>query len=145
MSERIVDRAHPDSPADVRRIDQVADRLQARAVDETVQTERELDRARGAARGSQVVDYLFFLVYALLGLRFVLALMGANSGAAFVQFVRGGSDPLFAPFRGVVPSVTLEGGYTVAWPVLVAVAVYSLLHAAINGILRMMAHRKTAI
>jgi YggT family protein len=144
VTDQVVTRASP-GPADAGRLNAVAGELRSRAVDETVYTERELDRARTAARGSQVVDYLFWVVYAALGLRFLLELLGANNQAAFAQFVNGISAPFYAPFRGLVPSPTLEGGYTLLLPALVAVLAYALLHAAINGLLRMAAHRKTTV
>ena len=69
-------------------IDQVADNFRAKAVSEVVQTEREVERGRGAARVSQIVDYIFYLIYALLGMRFLLALLAARSTAGFVRFIR---------------------------------------------------------
>ncbi|MEJ7709623.1 MAG: YggT family protein [Pyrinomonadaceae bacterium] len=71
--------------------------------------------------------------------------MAARSSAGFVQFVRSVTDPLYAPFRGIVASPTAEGGYTLALPIIVAIIVYALLHAGINGLLRLLAHRKTEI
>jgi hypothetical protein len=44
-------------------------------------------RARGAARGSQIVDYVFYVAYALLAIRLVLALIGARSTNGFVRFI----------------------------------------------------------
>ncbi len=94
---------------------------------------------------SQVVDYIFYVAYGLLAIRLVLALLAARSGAGFVQFIRAVTDPLYAPFRGIVASPTAEGGYTLALPIVVALVVYALLHAGVNGLLRLLAHRKTAI
>src|SRR5688572_12975702 len=75
VNNRIADRATaPTSPAEHQRIDAVAGEMRERSVREAVQTEREVERARGAARGSQVIDYLFYVLYALLGIRLVLAL-----------------------------------------------------------------------
>ena len=146
VTSQVVGRATTQaSPADARRLDAVADRMHDRAVREVVDTDREVERARGAARGSQVVDYLFYVVYAFLGMRLLQALMAANRSSGFVQFVHSVSDPLYAPFRGIVPSPSAEGGYTLALPIIVALVAYMLLHAGINGLLRMMAHRKTAI
>src|ERR1700756_4119305 len=54
-------------------IDQLAGQFRSKAFDEVVETEREVGRARGAARISQVVDYIFYVIYALLGMRFLLA------------------------------------------------------------------------
>jgi hypothetical protein len=132
-------------PAESERIDQVAGQFRAKAVDEVVQTEREVERGRGAARVSQIIDYLFFVLYALLGLRFLLALMAARSGAGFVQFIVAVTNPFYEPFRGIVGSPRTDGGHTLMMPLIIAFIVYVLLHLGINGILRMIAHRKTAV
>jgi hypothetical protein len=77
----------------------VAHELKQKSVREAAETERELGRGRTAARISQVVDYLFYIIYGLIGLQFVLRLMGARPGNGFVQFVAGVSWPLLAPSR----------------------------------------------
>ena len=127
------------------RIDQIAGDFRAKAVNEVVETEREVGRARGVARVSQVIDYLFFVLYALLGLRFLLALLAANSSAGFVQFIVTVTNPFYDPFRNIVSSPRTDGGHTLMMPLVIAFIVYLLLHLAINGILRIVAHRKTAI
>lgn len=141
IAERAAETPAPESE----RIDQVAGQFRAKAVDEVVESEREVGRARGVARISQVIDYLFFLLYALLGLRFLLALMAARSGAGFVQFIVMVTNPFYEPFRGIVASPRTDGGHTLMMPLVIAFIVYVLLHLAINGLLRMLAHRKTAI
>jgi len=127
------------------RVAEVATHLREKSINETVQGERMVDHARTAARGSQFIDYAFYVLYALLGLRLVLALISARSGNGFVQFIHTVTNPFYAPFRGIVGSPTAEGGYTLAVPIVIAIVVYMLLHAAINGLLRMVASRKTAI
>jgi uncharacterized protein YggT (Ycf19 family) len=114
-------------------------------VEETVAVEREVGRARGAARASQVIDYVFYVIYALLATRLVLALIAARSGAGFVRFIRAVTDPLYGPFRGIVPSPSAEGGFTLALPIVIAIGAYMLLHAGIIGLLRVVAQRKTQI
>jgi uncharacterized protein YggT (Ycf19 family) len=146
VSDRIVDRATaPTTQGESQRLEAAAGEMRTNAIREAVSTEREVDRARGVARGSQVLDYLFYILYALLGIRLVLALMAANPSAGFVQFIRSVTDPLYAPFRGIVPSPTAEGGYTLALPIVIALIVYMLVHAAINGLLRLSTQRKTSI
>jgi uncharacterized membrane protein len=140
----IAERAAP-SRAEAVQVDQVADEFRAKAVNEVVETEREVERARGAARVSQVVDYIFFIIYALLGLRFLLALLAARSGAGFVRFIVAVTNPFYAPFKGIVASPSTDSGHTLMLPLLIAIVVYVLLHLAINGLLRIMAHRKTAV
>lgn len=127
------------------RISQVAGEFRAKAVDEVVQSEREVGRARGVARVSQIVDYLFYVLYALLGLRFLLALLAARSGAGFVRFIVRVTDPFYEPFRGIVASPRTDGGHTLMLPLVIAIIVYVLLHLGINGLLRILAHRKTAV
>src|SRR5439155_26879170 len=132
-------------PAEGQKIDQVAGEFRAKAVKEVVETEREVGRARGVARISQVVDYIFFVLYALLGLRFLLALLAARSDAGFVQFIVTVTNPFYEPFRGIVASPRTDGGHTLMMPLVIAFIVYILLHLGINGLLRIIAHRKTAI
>ncbi len=127
------------------RIDQVAGQFRAKAVDEVVESEREVGRARGVARISQIIDYLFFVLYALLGLRFLLALLAARSSAGFVQFIITVTNPFYEPFRNIVASPRTDGGHTLMLPLVIAFIVYLLLHLGINGLLRMFAHRKTAV
>ena len=132
-------------PGEAQKIDDVAGQFRSKAVNEVVATEREVERGRGAARVSQVVDYIFYVIYALLGLRFLLALMAARSSAGFVQFIVKVTNPFYAPFRGIVASPSTDQGHTLMLPLVIAIIVYVLLHLAINGLLRMLAHRKTEI
>ena len=142
----ITDRAAQQRPAgEAQRIEQVAGDFRSKAVDEVVDTEREVQRSRGLARVSQIVDYIFYVIYALLGMRFLLALLAARSTAGFVQFIVTVSNPFYAPFRGIVASPRTDQGHTLLLPVVVAIISYALLHLLINGLLRMLAHRKTAI
>lgn len=145
VSAELAAQADRAAPTDAKKLEQVAGEFRGKAIESVVGTEREVERARGVARVSQVVDYLFYLVYGLLAIRLVLALMAARSGAGFVEFIVAVTDPLYAPFRGIVASPTAEGGYTLALPLVIALVVYALLHAGINGALRVVAHRKTAI
>lgn len=146
VQAEIADRANTaPSSGEAQQIDDVAGQFRSRAVNEVVDTEREVQRGRGAARISQVIDYIFFVIYALLGMRFLLALMAARSSAGFVQFIVAVSNPFYLPFRGIVTSPATDQGHTLLLPVIVALVAYLLLHLAINGLLRMVAHRKTAI
>ena len=137
--------AHNTSPVDVRREAQIAGEFRSKAVDEVIETEREVDRSRGLARVSQVIDFIFYVIYALLALRLLLALLAARRSAGFMQFIFSVTDPLYAPFRGIVASPTAEGGHTLAVPIIIAIIVYLLLHLGIKALLRMIAYRRTEI
>jgi uncharacterized protein YggT (Ycf19 family) len=145
VNSEIAARADRTTPAEAKKMGQVAGDFRGKAINEVVQTDREVERARGMARFSQVIDYIFYVVYALLAIRLLLALMAAHPSAGFVQFIYTVTDPLYAPFRGIVASPTAEGGYKLALPIVIAIIVYALLHAGINGLLRLIAHRKTQI
>lgn len=145
VNSEIVSEAERAMPQDQEQVRQVAEDLRGKAVREVAQAEREVTVARGVARVSQIVDFGFFLIYGLLALRFLLSLMAAKSSAGFVQFIRGATAILYGPFQGIVPSPSLEGGFTLALPILLALLVYALLHGVINSFLRLLAHRKTSI
>ena len=146
VQAEIADRAsQAPPPGEAGKIDEVAGHFRAKAVNEVVDTEREVERGRGAARISQVIDYIFYLLYALLGMRFLLALLAAHSTAGFVQFIVAVTNPFYAPFRGIVNSPSTNEGHTLLLPIVIAIIAYVILHLAINGLLRMVAHRKTAI
>ena len=132
-------------PHESAQIDQVAGEFRSKAVNEVIDTEREVERSRGLARVSQIVDYIFWVIYALLGMRFLLALLAARSSAGFVQFIVTVSNPFYAPFRGIVASPSTDSGHTLLLPIVVAIISYALLHLGINALLRMFAHRKTEI
>jgi hypothetical protein len=132
-------------PNEAQRIDNVAGQFKSKAVDEVIDTEQEVQRARGLARVSQIVDYIFYVIYALLGMRFLLALLAARSSTGFVQFIVAVSNPFYLPFKGIVASPSTDQGHTLMLPIVVAIIAYILLHLGINALLRLFAHRKTEI
>jgi len=145
VQAEIAEHAARTAPPDQARVGQVAEEFRAKAVDEVVETEREVERARGVARVSQVVDYVFYVIYALLGMRFLLALLAARSSAGFVRFIVAVTNPFYRPFQGIVASPSTDSGHTLMLPLIIAIIVYLLLHLGINGLLRIIAHRKTAV
>jgi YGGT family len=146
VQAEISDRAAAKATRDeAQRIDAVAGDFRSRAVDEVIDTEHEVQRSRGLARVSQVVDYIFYVIYALLAMRFLLALLAARSSAGFVRFIVAVSNPFYEPFRGIVASPATDGGHTLLLPIVIALVAYLVLHLLINGLLRLLAHRKTEI
>jgi uncharacterized protein YggT (Ycf19 family) len=122
----------------------VAHELKQKSVREAAETERELGRGRTAPRISQEVDYLFYIIYGLIGLQFILKLMGARPGNGFGQFVAGVSWPLLAPFERIVEPPS-AGAFQIQLSYLLALVVYILLHIAINGVFRIIAYRKATV
>jgi uncharacterized protein YggT (Ycf19 family) len=122
----------------------VGGQLKRKALNELANTEAELARSRGIARVSQVIDYLFYLIYGLISLQIVLDLLGARHGNSFRGFIETACAPLLAPFKSLMPSVG-SGSFQLRLSYVFALIVYLLLHLAINGLLRLLASRKTAI
>ncbi|MGB7207355.1 MAG: YggT family protein [Pyrinomonadaceae bacterium] len=145
VGSEIASEAQVPTASQAQRVENIADDMRHKAVDEVVQTEREVGRGRIVARISQIVDYIFFLIYGLLTIRLLLALFAARQGNEFVQFVRAVTDPVYAPFKGIVASPTTAEGFTLALPIVIAIVAYMLLHLAINGMLRIFSHRKVAV
>jgi len=145
VGNEIAAKAAAQSRPDAVRTSELAEDMRHQAVAEVAQTESEVQRGRFVARISQVVDYIFFLIYGLLIMRFLLELFAAREGNSFVQFLKSISGPFFNPFRGIVASPTTPEGFTLALPIVIAIVVYMLVHLAINGLLRIVAHRKTEV
>ena len=122
----------------------ISERLKEKAVSELVDTEAEIERGRSAARVSQVVDYIFYVIYSLIGLEILLELLGARENNGFKNFIDTLTAPLLLPFNRLMPDLG-SGRFQFKVSYLVALVVYLLLHLAINGLLRMLAQRKTTI
>lgn len=140
----IVNEANRRTVSQEEHVEDIAVGMRQRAVGEVAQTEREVERGRVAARVSQVVDYIFLLLYAILAIRLLLELFAARESAGFVQFIKSLSNPFYAPFRGIVASPSNDG-FTLALPIVIAIVAYMVLHLAINGLLRIVAHRKVEV
>jgi hypothetical protein len=126
------------------KIDNIAGNMRQKAVNEVIETEAEVERGRTMARVSQVVDYIFFVIYGLLTIRLLLELFAARENAGFFKFIKSATGLLYAPFEGIMASPSKDG-FTLALPIIVALIVYMFLHFAINGLLRIFAHRKTEV
>ncbi len=122
----------------------LGDSLRRKAVTEVAASETELDRSMTFARVSQVVDYVFYLIYGIIGLEIVLEALGARDSAGFKRFVDALAAPLLAPFKGLMPDPGV-GPFRFMLSYIVALAVFILLHMALNGLLRLFVHRKTAV
>lgn len=151
VKDDVRQQVHQDIERDVRatpddRVEEVAaaQTLKRKAVNEVAETEHELERSRTAARGSQFIDYAFYLIYGIIGLAAALNAIGAHEGAGFMRFVNALAAPLIAPFRGIMQDPVV-GSSRFMLSYLVALAAYVLLHMAVNGLLRLFAERKTAI
>lgn len=145
VNTEIAQQASQAPPGGGTSIENVAGAFRKNAVDEIVDDERKVKRSRGVARVSQIIDYAFFLIYALLAIRFLLSLIAARSTAGFVQFIVNVTEPFYAPFRNIVASPKTGDGHTLLLPMVVALGAYLVLHLAINRLLRLFVVRKTEV
>jgi uncharacterized protein YggT (Ycf19 family) len=122
----------------------VASSLKQTAVREVAHTESELSRTRRLARASQVVDYVFYLIYGIIALEIALEALGAREGAGFKQFIDTLASPLLAPFEGLMADPG-TGNYRFMLSYVVALIVYVLVHFAVKGLLRLFIQRKTTV
>src|SRR6476660_5924159 len=68
---------------------------------DTVTTDPYAPRRTGVAKGLQLVYLVFGVIEALVAIRFVMLLLGANPNAGFTSFVYNVTGPLVAPFEGI--------------------------------------------
>jgi hypothetical protein len=90
-------------------------------------------------RGTQIVWYILGLLEALMAFRFVLKLLGANSGAGFTSFIYGVTYPFVTPFLSVFKITKVEGSIF-EWTTLLAMFVYWLVAM---GIIKLFVMSKT--
>jgi hypothetical protein len=93
----------------------------------TVADDQTADTQPASFTAARVVWYIAGVIITLLGIRFVLALLGASQGSAFVNFIYGLSYPFAAPFFGVFGYHTQYGVSRIEVSTLVAMAIYALL------------------
>lgn len=136
--------ADRDSSRERASAERLAESMKQRAVREVETTEFELERGKLIARVSQVADYLFYLIYGVIGLEIMLDALGARPSAGFKRFIDALSAPILAPFHGLMPDPGI-GRFRLMISFVVALCVYALLHMAVNGLLRLFVHRKTAV
>lgn len=79
-----------------------------------------------ASRISQVVWTIVGFIEALIAIRFILKLIGANAGNGFVNFIYGFSDFFVKPFLGIVSDPT-SGNSILEVNSLIAMLVYLVL------------------
>ena len=83
-------------------------------------------RREQAIKIQKGIYLLFGILEGLLGIRFVLGLLGANPAAGFAQFIYGMTGPFIAPFVGLFGQPHFQGS-VFEFNSLVAILVYALI------------------
>jgi len=92
----------------------------------------ERDDSRPASYAARVVWYAAGVLLTLLAFRFILALLGANPGNAFADFIYTTSHPFVAPFFSLFGYDLRYGVSRFESYTLVAMAVYALVAFGIS-------------
>lgn len=77
------------------------------------------------SRITQILWLLFGFLEALIGLRVILKLIGANSAAFFAQMIYGITDVFLWPFAGITPDPGM-GAFQLEISSIIAMIVYAL-------------------
>lgn len=93
---------------------------------------------------ANVVYVLLGLLQALLALRFLFLLFGANAGSLFVNFVYALSEPFVAPFNGIFGVVDVAGSTAIFdGSTLIAMLVYAIIAWALIRLIAAITNRAT--
>jgi uncharacterized protein YggT (Ycf19 family) len=74
-----------------------------------------------------LVNIIMGIIEALIGLRIILKLFGANPNTPFVQWIYGWSEPLLRPFQNIFPSPVIGEQFVLEMSSLFALIVYGIL------------------
>ncbi|MDB5179610.1 MAG: Membrane protein involved in colicin uptake [Candidatus Saccharibacteria bacterium] len=80
----------------------------------------------GVVVAQRFIWFIAGVIDALIAIRFVLLLLGANQSAGFVDFIYGISSVLVAPFVGIFGE-PIYGRFLFEWSSVLAIIVYSLI------------------
>ncbi len=100
-------------------------------------------RLASLERAKQIVWFIVGLIIAVIALRFVLLVLGANPANGFASFIYGLSGIFVAPFQGIFGSEPAYGRSYFETASLIAMAVYLLAGWIINRVLELVMAPKT--
>lgn len=87
--------------------------------------------ARSAVKVTQFVDYVYWVIMALIAVRFTFKLIGANMENALVKLLYSATDPFINLFKGIVGDITTSGASAIEISSLIALLIIWLLYHAI--------------
>lgn len=103
-----------------------------------------VSRFSPARRAYETVYLIFAIIVGAIVIRVLLKLLGANTAVAFTHFMYNVTDPLLAPFRGILP--TFVSGTTVfEASALIAILIYGLVGIALARLISIMFRRDVTV
>ena len=110
--------------------------------DDTV-VERGADHGMNVA--ARVISLLGGILLALLAIRFLLSLLGANRGNGFADFIYSASHPFVSPFFGLFNYTEQFGRSRFEFETLIAMVVYGLVTALLVRLVTVGSRRPRAV
>jgi hypothetical protein len=140
--ERVTEEpAAPAAPATNVNVSQPAARSRASATTYTSYDDAQRSPYWAAGKINQVLWFICGVLEVLLGLRFLLLLMGANPASGFAAFIYAITGPFIMPFAGLVASPGVNGGPVLEVVSLVAMLVYFLFFLLLTQFVRLLVSR----
>lgn len=88
-------------------------------------------QARSGMKTAQFVDYIYWVIMAMIIVRFVFKLIGANAENALVKMLYSASDPFINIFKGIVPDITASTNHIIEISSLIGLLIIWLVYHAI--------------
>jgi uncharacterized protein YggT (Ycf19 family) len=95
------------------------------------------------SRVRSVIDYLFCVLYGLVGLEILLDLAGARESSGFKQFLNAVTHPFLGPFAGLFSDPIFRNRYQLRVSYMVAMVIYVLLHLAVYGLIHLFERKRS--
>lgn len=103
-------------------------------------------REDGADHGmsilARIVNLIGFVIFALLAIRFLLSLFGANRGNGFADFIYDTSHPLVSPFFGLFNYIPQFGTARFEFETLIAMLFYAIVIGVIARLVTVGRHER---
>ena len=96
----------------------------------------------GASTGEQIVYFLGGVAMVLLSMRFLLMILGANTGNTFSRLIYNVTQPLVAPFYSLFNYHPAYGSSRFEFETLIAIFVYGLVAIGIAELIALFDRRR---
>jgi uncharacterized protein YggT (Ycf19 family) len=96
----------------------------------------------GTGVTAQLVDTIGAVLIAVLSLRFLLSLFGANPANSFANFIFSITDPLVRPFVGIFSFGPRLGDARIEFETIIAIVIYGVLTMVLARLVSLPRHHK---
>lgn len=85
--------------------------------------QQAFNKKKTILKSNQILWYILGVIEALLTFRVFLKLLAANQNAGFTRFIYSITEPLAAPFKGIL-GTSVSNGSTIEWSTIIAGVAY---------------------